>query len=122
MGHLDSWLRLYHTVLVKSLTAFGYSDSVYTYAQLKQDVQRARYHCFMMNLWQANLVVITPESADAKDFDFSSEANKHRTLENDWTELLDKMTNMALEKADKIPHLKQRIIDTCEIADELGLI
>ena len=53
--HLDSWLRLYHTVLVKSLTAFGYSDSIYTYAQLKQDIQRARYHCFMMNLWQANV-------------------------------------------------------------------
>ena len=73
-------------------------------------------------LMLSQVVVITPDSEDAKDFDFSSEDNTDRTLENDWTELVEKMTNNALEKADKIPHLKQRIIDTCEIAEELGLI
>ena len=53
--HLDSWLRLYHTVLIKSLFAFGYPESIYTYNQRKKDIQRARYHCMLMNLWQATV-------------------------------------------------------------------
>ena len=64
------------------------------------------------------LVVITP---DSEDFDMGSTENNERT-ENDFDALIDKMINTALEKADKIPHLKQRIINTCEMADEQGLI
>ena len=53
--HLNSWLRLYHQVLTKSLMAFGYPETLYTFSSLKEDFDRSRYHGFTHNVFRSSV-------------------------------------------------------------------
>ena len=120
----------------------GYPESIYTFAQLKKDFQRGRYFGIFMNLFQAGvsffrkksnvsvsnvifhckistpfqLMVVTPDSENASDFDMTSSEGQE-----DFQVLIDKMMLMVVAKVDAIPYLRQRIVDACTMAIELGL-
>ena len=49
----NSWLRLYHTVLMKNLIIYGYSPLIYSFSQLQEDYNMARYHGFLLCLFEA---------------------------------------------------------------------
>ena len=65
---------------------------------------------------------MTPDAENAKVFDFGHEDNSNKDTSADYDNFVDNFTGPALEKADKIPFFKERILQTCELAHAFGAI
>lgn len=59
--HLSNWLKLYHDVLQKELTVFGYPDLNYNLEEVKKDYHHSSYFGFLMELMHTQVCKLNLE-------------------------------------------------------------
>lgn len=119
--HAHSWLRLYHTVLVKNMGIFGYPETTYKFEHLEADYKRARNHGFTTGLMHTVGLLLTADSEVGKQMDLSSEENRGKSMDEIVTEN-NKLGDILTQSLRIYPEVAERVACMIELAVEDGLI
>ena len=55
--HLETWLKVYHDALMDDMKLLGYPESVYSFDELKKDVDHAFLYGFFMGFMHCQVIM-----------------------------------------------------------------
>ena len=80
----QKWLELYHDALIKSLTKFGYNESIYSFQDFLEDMKSASFH-FLISGFIHTQVRLLVSFYYCKNSLISNHLNRFFLSETAWT-------------------------------------